>query len=95
MDSLDFFLPVTPEARLKRGLFAFLWITFIYFGSTPSWNPNTRFDLVRAIVEEQTFAIDSYHQNTGDICTQNSGRYDVEMPPSLPFCRPSPLLQEK
>jgi len=37
-----------------------------YFYQGGGWNQNTRFDLVRAIVERHTVQIDAYHENTGD-----------------------------
>jgi hypothetical protein len=37
-----------------------------YFYEGGGWNQNTRFDLVRAIVERQTTRIDAYHENSGD-----------------------------
>jgi len=37
-----------------------------YFYEGGGWNQNTRFDLVRAIVERHTVRIDAYHDNTGD-----------------------------
>ena len=43
-----------------------LLVSFGYFYEGGGWNQNTRFDLVRAIVEEHTVRIDLYHENTGD-----------------------------
>jgi len=37
-----------------------------YFYQGGGWNQNTRFDLVRAIVEQHTVRIDAYHENSGD-----------------------------
>ena len=45
---------------------AVLLVSFGYFYEGGGWNQNTRFDLVRAIVERQTLQIDTYHDNTGD-----------------------------
>src|SRR5512147_1433508 len=43
-----------------------LLISYAYFYEGGGWNQNTRFDLVRAIVERHTLQIDVYHDNTGD-----------------------------
>jgi hypothetical protein len=51
-----------PAIRL--GLLFFF--TYAYFIQRPSWNPNSRFDLVRALVERGRVDIDPYHHNTGD-----------------------------
>jgi hypothetical protein len=37
-----------------------------YFYTGGGWNQASRFDLVRAIVEQRTLRIDAYHANTGD-----------------------------
>jgi len=43
-------------------LFFFLWSSFSYFNHyVTGWNVNTRLALTYAIVEEKSFAIDSYH----------------------------------
>jgi hypothetical protein len=43
-----------------------LFVSYAYFYQAGGWNQNSRFDLVRAIVERGTVRIDSYAQNTGD-----------------------------
>lgn len=43
-----------------------LFVSCAYFYQGGGWNQNTRFDLVRAIVERHTVQIDAYHENTGD-----------------------------
>src|SRR3954454_1413962 len=61
-------MPIKPAAHWKvatlLGLASF--VSFIYFYEGGGWNQNTRFDLVRAIVERHTLQIDAYHENTGD-----------------------------
>ena len=42
------------------------FLSFNYFYEGGGWNQNSRFDLVRAIVEEHTLRIDDYQQNTQD-----------------------------
>jgi hypothetical protein len=43
-----------------------LFVSFAYFYEGGGWNQNTRFDLVRAILETRTVCIDLYHENTDD-----------------------------
>ncbi len=83
-DPFRLLLPPEPEKRLERALFALLLVSFAYFGSTPSWNPNSRFDLVRALVEQRTLSIDSFHENTGDKSLR-AGRYYSDKAPGLSF----------
>jgi hypothetical protein len=40
--------------------------SYAYFYEGGGWNQNTRFDLVRAVVERHTVQIDVYQDNTGD-----------------------------
>src|SRR4051794_15551991 len=40
--------------------------SYAYFYQGGGWNQNTRFDLVRAMVERHTVQIDAYQDNTGD-----------------------------
>ncbi len=40
--------------------------SYAFFYEGGGWNQNTRFDLVRAIVERHTLRIDPYQDNTGD-----------------------------
>jgi hypothetical protein len=45
---------------------ATLLVSYAYFYQGEDWNQNSRFDLTRAIVEQQTLRIDAYQENTGD-----------------------------
>src|SRR5215468_642838 len=51
-------------AAILLGAVAFLSFTYFYEGG--GWNQNSRFDLLRAIVERHTLTIDAYHENTED-----------------------------
>ena len=54
---------------VKRRALLILAVTFVsyaYFYEGGGWNQNSRFDLVRAIVEQGTLRIDAYHENTQD-----------------------------
>ena len=52
------------RAALLLGAVTFF--SFIYFYEGGGWNQNSRFDLLRAIVERHTLQIDAYHDNTQD-----------------------------
>ena len=54
------------DRRLMWSVFALLLASYAYFYPGGGWNENSRFDLVRAIVDDHTLAIDRYHENTGD-----------------------------
>jgi hypothetical protein len=43
-----------------------LLVTYAYFVSPPAWNENSRFDLVRSMVERGRLDIDPYQHDTGD-----------------------------
>jgi hypothetical protein len=57
------FAPRVPDAAL---LVALLLVSYAYFYQAGGWNQNSRFALVRAIVEGGTVRIDAYHGATGD-----------------------------
>jgi hypothetical protein len=64
------------------GLASFL--SFIYFYEGGGWNQNSRFDLLRAIVERHTLQIDAYHTNTQDKA-HFRGHYYSDKAPGLVF----------
>lgn len=57
-----------------------LWLTYAYFIPSPSWNPNARFNLTLALVEQGQLAIDAYHVNTGDKATKDGRHYSDKAP---------------
>lgn len=62
-------------------LFLILLACYAYFlPRWADWNQNSRFDLVRAIVEKGTIAIDDYAANTGDYATVNGHIYSDKAP---------------
>jgi len=63
---------------------AVLFFSFIYFFEGGGWNQNSRFDLVRAIVERHTLRIDAYYQNTEDRAYV-AGHYYCDKAPGLVF----------
>ena len=62
-------------------LFLLLLLCFAYFFPRwADWNQNSRFDLVLAIVDQGTFAIDDYYQNTGDYAFFEGHYYSDKAP---------------
>jgi len=61
-----------------------IFLSFIYFYEGGGWNQNSRFDLLRAIVERHTLEIDAYHENTGDKA-HFDGHYYSDKAPGLVF----------
>lgn len=58
---------MTLWRRPETALFVLALGTYAYFFQGGGWNANSRFDLVRAIVEEHTLVIDDYADNTKDL----------------------------
>ena len=78
-------MPLTnahSRIALLLGLASFL--SFLYFYEGGGWNQNSRFDLLRAIVERQTLQIDDYHENTQDKA-HYQGHYYSDKAPGLVF----------
>lgn len=73
-----------PLSRILRWpgvpLFFLLVGIYAYFYQAGGANQNTRFDLVRSIVEEQTFRIDHYHYNTNDKARREQHYYIDKAP---------------
>lgn len=59
---------------------AVLFLTYAFFYQAGGWNQNSRFDLVRAAVEERTLRIDDYHTNTGDKALIDGHYYSDKAP---------------
>lgn len=79
---------MTSDRRLAVGLFILTFVTYAWFFGGGGWNQNAHFDLTRALVERQTFHIDGYRVNSGDIAWSNvSGEWHAysNKPPGLPF----------
>jgi hypothetical protein len=68
------------DARLSWGVFALLFFSFAYFYQGGGWNENSRLDLVQAIVDDHTIAIDRYHENTGDKASYGGHFYSDKAP---------------
>jgi hypothetical protein len=59
-------------------------VSFSYFYEGGGWNQNSRFDLLRAIVERHTLQIDAYHENTQDKAHFH-GHYYSDKAPGVVF----------
>jgi hypothetical protein len=68
----------------RREILLALLLLFAYgfFRQVPAWNEYSRFDLIRAVVEEQTTRIDSFHDNTGDAAYFGGHWYSDKAPGS-------------
>ena len=73
---------VSVEPLWRRAGFfgALLWCTYAYFIPSPSWNPNSRFDLTLALVEQGVVHIDAYHDNTFDKAYYEGHHYSDKAP---------------
>ena len=71
-----------PLSHHSSGLliFALCFFSYVYFYQGGGWNQNSRFDLTRAIVEQQRFAIDAYAANTGDTAARDGHIYCDKAP---------------
>lgn len=79
-------MPAHPAAHWKLAslLGVACFLSFIYFYEGGGWNQNSRFDLLRAIVERHTLQIDAYQLNTGDKA-HFRGHYYSEKAPGVVF----------
>jgi len=70
--------------KLASLLGAASFLSFIYFYEGGGWNQNSRFDLLRAILQRHTLQIDAYHENTQDKAHFH-GHYYSDKAPGLVF----------
>jgi hypothetical protein len=90
--------PVEPSRRFLRTragaraliLAGALFVSYAFFYQAGGWNQNSRFDLVRAIVEQGTLQIDDYRDNTGDLAIVD-GHYYSDKAPGLAFLAVPPV----
>lgn len=79
-------LPGHAVGALRSPYFLLVLLFLMVFAYTPprwqDWNQNSRFNLTRAIVEQQTVRIDDYVSNTGDYA-EIDGRYYSDKAPGL------------
>ena len=78
--------PLSEKSHLKSAILVGIvsFFSFIYFYEGGGWNQNSRFDLLRAIVERHTLQIDAYHENTQDKA-HFRGHYYSDKAPGLVF----------
>jgi hypothetical protein len=57
-----------------------LLASYAYFYEAGGWNQNSRFDLVRAIIQRHTLRIDAFHENTGDKAIHKGHVYSDKAP---------------
>jgi hypothetical protein len=82
-DSLRFETKRERAVGLLLGLILFVSYAY-FFPRWADWNQNTRINLTLAIVEQGSFSIDEYHENTGDKLFYQ-GRYYSDKAPGLSF----------
>lgn len=72
-------------------IFLIVFSAYAYFYQAGGWNQNSRFDMVRAGVEQRSSSIDRYHRNTGDkACRGPNGRCVKAGPGDHYFCDKAP-----
>jgi len=76
--------PRTAQWKIASLLGIVSFFSFLYFYEGGGWNQNSRFDLLRAIVERHTLQIDAYHENTQDKA-HFRGHYYSDKAPGLVF----------
>ncbi|HVU02363.1 MAG TPA: hypothetical protein VHE30_11455 [Polyangiaceae bacterium] len=72
------------DRRLSLAVFGLVLFSTAYFHSGGGWNENSRFDLVRALVDDHALTIDPYAGNTGDKALFR-GHYYSDKAPGLSF----------
>lgn len=68
------------RAGVSVPLFALLLGVYAFFYQAGGWNQNSRFDLVRAIVEDHALTIDRFEKNTGDDAVRDGHYYCDKAP---------------
>lgn len=76
--------PTAGDRRIAEWLFLLTFVSAAYFYAGAGWNQNATFDLTRALVEQHTFAIDPYANNSGDVSFANGHVY-ANKAPALSF----------
>lgn len=85
---------VRLAAPVQREIIVALLLILCYgfFRQVSGWNEYSRYDLVLALVDDQTTRIDRYHENTGDKSFYNGHYYSDKAPGSALLAVPAYLL---
>jgi hypothetical protein len=75
--------------RPTAALLALLIGTYAFFYQAGGWNQNSRFDLVRAMVEDGRLTIDRFEKNTGDDSIRDGHYYCDKAPGASWLCTPT------
>src|SRR5579862_1026043 len=67
-----------------------LFVSYAYFYQAGGWNQNSRFALVRAILERHTLQIDAYQASTGDKARWQ-GHYYTDKAPGISLLSLAPV----
>jgi len=71
---------VRTDRRVLTILSGVLALSYAYFYQAGGWNQNSRFALVRAVLERHTLQIDAYQLHTGDRALWNGHYYSDKAP---------------
>jgi 4-amino-4-deoxy-L-arabinose transferase-like glycosyltransferase len=80
---------LTANARTGTVLALLVFISCAYFYQAGGWNQNSRFALVRALLEEHTVRIDAYREHTGDRALWKGHTYSDKAPGASLLALPS------
>lgn len=81
-----------PAQRREIILALLLLLCYGFFQQNPGWNELSRYDLVRALVDDRTTSIDRYHGNTGDKAFYQGRYYSDKTPGSALLAAPAYAL---
>jgi hypothetical protein len=70
----------TADRRAAIVLAATLFVSYAYFYQAGGWSQNSRFAMIRAVLERQTFQIDAYRLHTGDLAYWKGHYYTDKAP---------------
>jgi hypothetical protein len=78
------------QTRVAMVLGAALFVSYAYFYTAGGWNQNSRFAMIRAILERHTLRIDAYQLHTGDRAFWQ-GHYYTDKAPGAQFLALAPV----
>ena len=84
-------MPRLSDRQSAIVLAAALFFSYAYFYQAGGWNQNSRFGLVRAIIERHTVQLDGYDESTGDKAVWQ-GHYYSDKPPGVAFLAVPPTI---